>query len=89
MASNSAAGFGGTREGTLPRTTGRADQDQASVRDLYGQAKEGAGEAIGAIERIPGSLEEAMRDWVRARPFTAAAILLGFGWLAGRLHRPF
>jgi hypothetical protein len=88
MASNPAAGFGGNREGTL-RQAGRTSQDQASVRDLYGQAKEGAGEAIGALEQIPGSLEEAMRNWLRARPFTAAAVLLGFGWLAGRLHRPF
>ena len=71
------------------RVQGRTKQAEGSVQDLYGHAKDSAGEAIDAVSKMPGSMENTVRDYVRNNPCTTAAIALGLGWLAGRLHRPF
>jgi ElaB/YqjD/DUF883 family membrane-anchored ribosome-binding protein len=35
------------------------------------------------------SFEEAIRGIVENQPYTAVAVALGIGWIAGRMHRPF
>lgn len=64
-------------------------QADGSVQDLYGQAKEFAGDAVDAVRRMPGSVEDSVRDYIESNPYTTAAIALGLGWLIGRSHRPF
>ncbi len=68
---------------------GQMQQAEASVQDLYGQAKDAAGEAINAVGKMPASLEDTIRHYIQNRPFTTAAIALALGWLVGRSHRPF
>jgi uncharacterized protein YjbJ (UPF0337 family) len=95
--SGTAKNLGGKAEEGLGRVIGNAkiqaqgqtEQAEGSVQDLYGQAKDSAGDAINAIRKMPGSVEDTIRDYIQNRPYTTAAIALGLGWLIGRSHRPF
>ena len=73
--------------GTARNPHGQTQQAEESVKDLYGQAKDAAGEAIHAVGKMPASLE--IRHYIQNRPYTTAAIALALGWLIGRSHRPF
>jgi hypothetical protein len=64
-------------------------QAEGGVQALYGEAMDGAGEAIEAVRKMPGSIEDSLREYILARPISTAAIALGLGWLLGRSHRPF
>src|SRR3984893_11054773 len=68
---------------------GQMHQAEGSVQDLYGHAKDAAGEAINAVGKMPASLEDTIRHYIQNRPYTTAAIALALGWLIGRSHRPF
>ena len=68
---------------------GQTQQTEESVQNLYGQAKDAAGEAIHAVGKMPASLEDTIRHYIQNSPYTTAAIALGLGWLIGRSHRPF
>jgi hypothetical protein len=41
------------------------------------------------VTETASALEQALRDTIENKPYTAVAIALGLGWLFGRLHRPF
>jgi uncharacterized protein YjbJ (UPF0337 family) len=69
-------------EGTMKQAVGTA-------QDLYGQARETAGDAAAAVRRQAGSLEEMIRENVETRPYTAVAIALALGWFVGRLGRSY
>jgi ElaB/YqjD/DUF883 family membrane-anchored ribosome-binding protein len=75
--------------GTAKNLHGQTQQAEDSVQDLYGQAKDAAGEAINAVGKMPASLEDTIRHYIQNRPYTTAAIALALGWLIGRSHRPF
>ena len=75
--------------GTAKNPHGQRQQAEDSVQDLYGQAKDAAGEAINAVGKMPASLEDTIRHYIQNRPYTTAAIALALGWLIGRSHRPF
>jgi ElaB/YqjD/DUF883 family membrane-anchored ribosome-binding protein len=75
--------------GTAKNLHGQTQQAEESVQDLYGQAKDAAGEAINAVGKMPASLEDTIRHYIQNRPYTTAAIALAIGWLIGRSHRPF
>ena len=75
--------------GTAKTPHGQTQQAEESVQDLYGQAKDAAGEAINAVGKMPASLEDTIRHYIQNRPCTTAAIALALGWLIGRSHRPF
>ena len=75
--------------GTAKNPHGQTQQAGESVQDLYGQAKDAAGEAINAVGKMPASLEDTIRHYIQNRPYTTAAIALALGWLIGRSHRPF
>ena len=75
--------------GTAKNPHGQTQQTEESVQDLYGQAKDAAGEAINAVGKMPASLEDTIRHYIQNRPYTTAAIALALGWLIGRSHRPF
>jgi uncharacterized protein YjbJ (UPF0337 family) len=101
MDENSLSGTGKNLGGKVEEAFGRATGDaktqahgqmkqaEGSVQDLYGQAKESAGDAVDAVRRMPGSVEDSVRDYIESNPYTTAAIALGLGWLIGRSHRPF
>jgi len=73
------------------RTQGRGQIKQAedSVQDLYGQARDSAGDAIEAACKMPGSVEDTVRHYIENRPYTTVVIALALGWIIGRSHRPF
>ena len=75
--------------GTAKNPHGQTPQAEESVQDLYGQAKDAAGEAINAVGKMPASVEDTIRHYIQNRPYTTAAIALALGWLIGRSHRPF
>ena len=82
-------GLGRTTGDARTTAQGKVKQPDESIQELYDQARDGAGEAIDAVRKSPGSVEDSMREYIFARPFSTAAIALGLGWLLGRSHRPF
>jgi uncharacterized protein YjbJ (UPF0337 family) len=95
-ATGTARQVGGKIEEGLGRVTGDTssqirgvfEQAQGSAEKLYGEAKEAAGEAAQGVRTAAVSFEDIIRTTIEERPYTAAAIALGIGWLLGRTHRP-
>ena len=93
--SGSAKNIGGQVEEGLGRLTGdermhlegRARQAEGTLQDVYGQAKETAADAAGAIRDRASEAGDFLRMTIEERPLTAAAIALGIGFLIGRLSR--
>jgi uncharacterized protein YjbJ (UPF0337 family) len=90
-----AKNMGGKLEEGLGRATGdvksqlegTVKQAVGAAQDLYGQARETAGDATALVRRQAGSLERTIRENVETRPYTAVAIALAIGWFVGRLGR--
>src|ERR1700683_1639414 len=82
-------GLGRASGDARTRAHGQMKQAEGDLQDLYGQAKDSAGDAIEAVRKMPGSLEDTLRDYIENRPYTTVAVALGLGWLIGRAHRPF
>jgi len=74
------------------QASGVAGAVSDAAQDVYGQARESAADVVDtastAAQKTIGSLEQAIRNTIETRPYTAAAIALGLGWLLGRMHRP-
>ena len=93
----SAKVIGGNVEERLGRATGdvksqvqgQMKQAAGTAQDLYGQAKDSAADAVDAVRKISGSVEDTICVYIENNPYTTAAIALGLGWLIGRSHRPF
>ena len=93
--SGSAKNIGGQLEEGFGRVTGdekmqlegRARQAEGTLQDVYGQAKETAVDAAGAIRNRASEASDFLREMIEERPFTAAAIALGIGFLIGRFGR--
>jgi uncharacterized protein YjbJ (UPF0337 family) len=93
--SGSAKNIGGQLEEGFGRVTGdekmqlegRARQAEGTLQDVYGQAKETAVDAAGAIRDRASEASDFLREMIEERPFTAAAIALGIGFLIGRFGR--
>jgi uncharacterized protein YjbJ (UPF0337 family) len=66
---------------------GRIKQVAGAAQNLYGQAREAAGDAAKAVQRRAAPFEEALRNTIENRPYTAVAIALAIGWLVGRMSR--
>jgi uncharacterized protein YjbJ (UPF0337 family) len=56
---------------------GMANQISGPAQDLYGEAQDTASAAVDTVGRF-----------IKEKPYTAAAIAVGLGWLLGRMHRP-
>jgi uncharacterized protein YjbJ (UPF0337 family) len=82
-------GFGRATGDAKSQAHGQMKQVEGDAQDLYGQAVDSASDAITAVRKSSGSVEDTLRDYVENNPYTAAAIALGIGWLIGRSHRPF
>ena len=82
-------GLGRATGDVKSQVQGKIKQAAGSAQDVYGQVKDSAGEAVTAVRKFSDSLDDSIRDYIEANPYTAAAIALGLGWLIGRSHRPF
>ena len=69
------------------RVEGEVNQAAGRAQDLYGQARDAASDAVGVLEDGAETIEDAVRNFVEARPYTTAAIALGIGWLIGTMGR--
>jgi uncharacterized protein YjbJ (UPF0337 family) len=68
---------------------GAVKQAAGTAQDLYGQARETAGDAAAVVRQRAGSFEQTVRESVETRPYTAVAIALAIGWFVGRLGRSY
>lgn len=60
---------------------GRLNQVAGTAQDMYGHAKDAA--------RDTGtSWDQWFRRTIDAQPYTTALVVLGIGWLLGRMQRP-
>ena len=66
---------------------GKATQVEGAVQDLYGQAKDAAVNAAGAVGERASEAEDFVRRTIEERPYTTAAVALGIGFLIGRFAR--
>ena len=56
---------------------GKFDQAAGAAQDLYGQSAD-----------LATTFEKWLRGTIETKPYAAAAVALGIGWLIGRMHRP-
>jgi uncharacterized protein YjbJ (UPF0337 family) len=82
-------GFGRATGDVKSQVDGTVKQAVGAAQDLYGQARETAGDAAAAVRRQAGSFEQTIRENVETRPYTAVAIALALGWFVGRLGRSY
>jgi uncharacterized protein YjbJ (UPF0337 family) len=90
-----AKNVGGRVEEGLGRATGdvkselqgKAKQVEGAAQDVYGQVKESASDAVEAIRESASGAEDFLRTTIEERPYTAAAVALGIGYLIGRISR--
>jgi uncharacterized protein YjbJ (UPF0337 family) len=80
-------GFGRATGEVKTQLQGKAKQMEGTLQDVYGQAKETAADAAEAIQERVSEAGDSLRAAIEERPFTAAAIALGIGFLIGRLGR--
>jgi uncharacterized protein YjbJ (UPF0337 family) len=66
---------------------GKAKQVEGAAQDLYGQVKESTSDAVEAIRESASGAEDFLRTTIEERPYTAAAVALGIGYLIGRFSR--
>jgi uncharacterized protein YjbJ (UPF0337 family) len=82
-------GFGRATGDVKSQVEGTVKQAVGAAQDLYGQARDTAGDAAAVVRRKAGSFEEAIRENVESRPYTAVAVALAIGWFIGRLGRAY
>ena len=66
---------------------GKARQMEGALQDMYGQAKETAANAADAVRETASEADDFLRTTIEQRPYTAAAVALGIGFLIGRIGR--
>lgn len=84
-----ARNIGGKVEERVGRVTGnlteqvrgKLDQTAGAAQDLYGQTADLAKDTAVTFEKW-------LRGAIETKPYAAAAVALGIGWLIGRMHRP-
>src|SRR6516165_3125602 len=80
-------GFGRATGDVKSQLQGKAKQMEGAVQDVYGQVKETASDAVEAIRESASGAEDFLRTTIEERPYTAAAVALGIGYLIGRFSR--
>jgi uncharacterized protein YjbJ (UPF0337 family) len=66
---------------------GKAKQMEGALQDAYGQAKDTAASAAEAVRETASEADDFLRTTIEQRPYTAAAVALGIGFLIGRFGR--
>jgi uncharacterized protein YjbJ (UPF0337 family) len=80
-------GFGRVAGDVKTEVEGKIKQAAGAAQDLYGQAKDAAGDAARSVQQRTAPLEEALRNTIENRPYTAVAVALAIGWFIGRMSR--
>jgi uncharacterized protein YjbJ (UPF0337 family) len=80
-------GFGRATGDVKAQVEGKAKQAEGAVQDAYGQVKETASDAVEAIRESASGAQDFLRTTIEDRPYTAAAVALGIGYLIGRFSR--
>jgi uncharacterized protein YjbJ (UPF0337 family) len=80
-------GFGRATGDVKAQVEGEAKQAEGAVQDAYGQVKETASDAVEAIRESASGAQDFLRTTIEERPYTAAAVALGIGYLIGRFSR--
>jgi uncharacterized protein YjbJ (UPF0337 family) len=80
-------GFGRATGDVKSQVEGKIKQATGAAQDLYGQARDVAGDAAKAVQQHAAPLEEALRNTIENRPYTAVAVALAIGWFIGRMSR--
>jgi uncharacterized protein YjbJ (UPF0337 family) len=78
-------GFGRVTGDVKTEVEGKMKQAAGAAQDLYGQAKDAAGDAARSVQEQAAPLEEFLRNTIETRPYTAVAVALGLGWFIGRM----
>lgn len=80
-------GFGRVTGDVQSQVEGKIKQAAGAAQDLYGQARDAASDAAKAVQERAAPMEEAIRNTIENRPYTAVAIALAIGWFIGRMSR--
>jgi uncharacterized protein YjbJ (UPF0337 family) len=80
-------GFGHATGDVKSQLQGKSKQVEGAVQDVYGQVRETASDAVEAIRESASGAEDFLRTTIEERPYTAAAVALGIGYLIGRFSR--
>jgi uncharacterized protein YjbJ (UPF0337 family) len=82
------AGFGRATGDVKSQVQGTVKQAEGTLQDLYGHAREAAVNTAQAVRESAEGADDFVRTTIEQRPYTAAAIALGVGFLIGRFaHR--
>jgi uncharacterized protein YjbJ (UPF0337 family) len=81
-------GLGRVTGDTKTEVEGMVNKAAGTAQNLYGQARDSAADAAGAVGDSAASLEKWLRHTIETQPYTTALVALGIGWLLGRMHRP-
>jgi uncharacterized protein YjbJ (UPF0337 family) len=82
-------GFGRVTGDLKSQVEGKMQQAAGAAQDLYGQARDSAGEAAAVVRRQTAGFEETIRETIETRPYTAVAVALALGWFVGRVGRSY
>jgi uncharacterized protein YjbJ (UPF0337 family) len=74
-------GLGQVTGDAQTQVKGLADQVAGTAQDLYGQAADTARDSAATLDKW-------LRNAIETQPYALAAVILGIGWLIGRMHRP-
>jgi uncharacterized protein YjbJ (UPF0337 family) len=80
-------GFGRATGDVKSQIQGKAKQMEGALQDMYGQAKETAVNAAEVVRETASDADDFLRTTIEQRPYTAAAVALGIGFLIGRFGR--
>jgi uncharacterized protein YjbJ (UPF0337 family) len=80
-------GFGRATGDVKSQIQGKAKQMEGALQDMYAQAKETATNAAEVVRETASDADDFLRTTIEQRPYTAAAVALGIGFLIGRFGR--
>ncbi len=63
------------------------NQAAGAAQELYGQVKETASDAAGALRQGAVDAEDFVRKTIEERPYISAFVALCVGWVIGRMGR--
>jgi uncharacterized protein YjbJ (UPF0337 family) len=66
---------------------GKANKVVGDVEDLYGQAKDAAGDVAESVQKSAKIADDLFRRTIEERPYTTAVAALAVGWVIGRMGR--
>jgi uncharacterized protein YjbJ (UPF0337 family) len=82
-------GFGRATGDVKSQGEGKINQAAGAAQELYGQARETAGDAAALVGRQAVGFEKWLHETIETKPYTAVAVALAAGWLIGRMGRSY